>query len=561
MSGLNEYIQILNGMSHAEIAEAEAAADVILQEHGMKWLPNPGPQQEAYYCLADQLLYGGMAGGGKSDLIIGLATQSHRRSLLLRRQNLEVVDLYERCIDIVGHEDGFAKSPQARWNMPDGRLIMFGGCQYPGDEKKYKGQAKDFIGVDEATEFQEHQIEYVTQWLRTKEKGPDGKRQRCRLVLATNPPTTAEGEWVIRWFAPWVDPEHELYGVVKNGELLYWQRLEDDTFRFEFEPFQIANDPQTGEPIMSRSRTFIRSTLQDNPDLAEGGEYAAELASKPMELRRRYERGEFVGDPNDDEFQVIPTLWVLAAQQRWKDCGGKPPEGAMMTAMGVDIAQGGKDSTVLAPRYGEFFADLIERPGIETPDGPTAAGVILMHLRHGAQVNIDLGGGYGGSAFDFLRGNEAAKLYGFVPSGGSTARTRDGKMTFKNTRAEAYWLLREALEPSSEFNICLPPDAKLRADLCAPTWKLVTGGHVQLESKEDIKKRIGRSPDKGDAVVISWFTGASRQRNGQKHVHRTHVNNLPTYTNQGKREDRRRVGRGRHQGGGYGNNYSSGEQG
>ena len=51
----------------------------------MAWVPNPGPQAQAFLCEADELFYGGEAGGGKTDLGIGLALSAHKRSLLLRR--------------------------------------------------------------------------------------------------------------------------------------------------------------------------------------------------------------------------------------------------------------------------------------------------------------------------------------------------------------------------------------------------------------------------------------------------------------------------------------------
>jgi hypothetical protein len=49
----------------------------------MAWVPNPGPQTQAFLCEADELFYGGEAGAGKTDLGIGLALTEHKRSLLL----------------------------------------------------------------------------------------------------------------------------------------------------------------------------------------------------------------------------------------------------------------------------------------------------------------------------------------------------------------------------------------------------------------------------------------------------------------------------------------------
>ena len=141
----------------------------------------------------------------------------------------------------------------------------------------------------------------------------------------------------------------------------------------------------------------------------------------PEALRKRYERGDFTAGAEDDEFQVIPTDWIRAAQDRWTP---QIPAGAQMTALGVDVAQGGKDCTVFAPRYGSYFAELKVWKGIETKDGPAVAGRIITHIRDAAQVNIDLGGGWGGSAYDHLKETEIAVL-GVVPSGGSTEPDRN----------------------------------------------------------------------------------------------------------------------------------------
>ena len=76
----------------------------------------------------------------------------------------------------------------------------------------------------------------------------------------------------------------------------------------------------------------------------------------------------------------------------------------------------------------------------------------------------------------------------------------------RNVRAAAYWKFREALDPENESTVCLPPDTELLHDLCAPTWSLDRGsGKIVIEDKPDIKKRIGRSPDCADAVVLAWW--------------------------------------------------------
>ena len=82
------------------------------------------------------------------------------------------------------------------------------------------------------------------------------------------------------------------------------------------------------------------------------------------------------------------------------------------------------------------------------------------------------------------------------------ALDRSGSLPFFNKRAEWWWRMREALDPDSGEDLALPPDPALRADLCAPRWGRMARG-IKIETKDETIKRIGRSPDKGDAVVYA----------------------------------------------------------
>jgi hypothetical protein len=107
----------------------------------LAWVPNAGPQHEAYLCEADELFYGGQAGGGKTDLGLGLAFTAHRRSLILRRLNKDAVKLIERGAEILGRRDGFNGVLQ-RWKVGR-RLTMFCGCEYEDDKQQFKGDPYD----------------------------------------------------------------------------------------------------------------------------------------------------------------------------------------------------------------------------------------------------------------------------------------------------------------------------------------------------------------------------------------------------------------------------------
>jgi hypothetical protein len=77
-------------------------------------------------------------------------------------------------------------------------------------------------------------------------------------------------------------------------------------------------------------------------------------------------------------------------------------------------------------------------------------------------------------------------------------------MGFANRRAEAWWGLREALDPEYNDDVCLPDDPDLIEELTTPTYRVLTGGKYLIESKDDIRSRLGgRSTDSADAVIMA----------------------------------------------------------
>ena len=90
-----------------------------------------------------------------------------------------------------------------------------------------------------------------------------------------------------------------------------------------------------------------------------------------------------------------------------------------------------------------------------------------------------------------------------VFSEASVGRTRDGLLTFANKRSELWWQFREALDPVQGDGLALPPDRRLAAQLAAPTWRL-RGNAIVIESKDEIRKRLGTSTDDADAVILAW---------------------------------------------------------
>lgn len=494
---LNDILQALDALPVGErdkvIADAQSMTD------GMLFLPNAGPQLEAYYSEADELFYGGGAGCGKSSLLCGLAVNEFPKGIIFRREYPQIRGLVDEVARIIGTRDGY-NSQERVWKLPNGHVLEFGSVQHEDDKEKYQGRAHPLKGFDEITAFTESQYRFLIGWARDADP-----LQRCRVVCTGNPPMTAEGIWVIKYWAPWLDPTHP--NPAKPGDLRWFTTVDGEDLEVDGRGPHVINDRE----VYAKSRTFIGGRLEDNPDLLESG-YAATLEAMPEPMRTMLREGRFDVAAKDQDWQVIPTQWVMAAQSRWTPEGRS---GNMMTAMGFDPAGGGRDSAELAIRYGGWYAEMISARGEETADGSAAAATIVKHRRDICGVVIDVGGGYGGQVTMRLKDNDVDSI-GFNGAAASTMKTRDGKLNFINKRAEAWWRMREELDPDQEGGSCiaLPPDPELRADLCAPTWTLSARG-IQIESKEEIRKRIGRSPGKGDAVVMALSPGGHAVKRNQ----------------------------------------------
>lgn len=451
------------------------------------WVPLPGPQSLAYESDADVTFYGGAAGGGKTDLAVGLALTAHQRAIIYRRVGTELIGIIDRMTEILGSKDGFNGQDDI-WRL-QGRQIEFGSCRALGDEKKYQGRAHDLKVFDEVPNFLEAQVRFLMGWMRSPTKG-----QRKRVLFTGNPPTDSEGEWVIKFFAPWLDPQYSGKKAL-SGEIRWFAMLDGKDVEVpNGDPFIHTYEDGKTEKIQPQSRTFILSKVQDNAFLMATG-YEATLQALPEPLRSQMLNADFSAGKDANPYQVIPTAWVEAAQARWKEEGKKGP----MSSVGVDVARGGKCFTVISRRHGSWYDKLLRYPGAMTPDGPSVAAFAIGAAQHGAPIHVD-SIGVGTSPVDHLK---SAGVHVVPINGADTGKgytDKSGRLTFYNLRAKLWWGLREMLDPTSSDPIAIPPGQEIKADLCAPLWSL-KNGKILIESKEDLIGRIGRSPDDGDAIV------------------------------------------------------------
>lgn len=488
---LDELVSRITAMP--EDARAQLAGEVAASTKEMRFVPLPGPQTEAYLSKADVLLYGGQAGGGKSFLLMGLASQEHTRSIIFRRESSQTDGLEEAGKAIIGASANF-NGTDKEWKWAEGRSVKLAGMQLADDWNKHAGRERDLMGFDEAGEFLRQQVSSLFGWNR----GPDG--QRCRVILASNPPRSSDGYWMTEWFAPWLDLQWP--NPAKPGELRYAHMI-DGSPLWVSGPDDLSS---TGDSPLSF--TFIPAKLSDNP-YRDTPEYRSKLESLPEPLRSQLKFGDFAAGTIDGINQVIPTDWVQQAQSRWTP---QRPVGVPMCAIGVDVAQGGTDQTVLAARFDGWYPPIEAIPGVETPSGAEVAGKVIARRHDNARIIVDLGGGWGGDALAHLTANQVDAI-GYMGVKDSVQRTRDNQLRFSNVRTEAYWRFREALDPYTQEGspIQLPPDRELLADLTAATYETKSGKGgmvIHLEPKDKLVKRLGRSTDKGDAVVMAWWSGA-----------------------------------------------------
>jgi hypothetical protein len=492
----------------------------------MAWVPNPGPQTQAYLSAADVLLYGGQAGGGKSHLMLGWGINEAEAGIIFRRELTQTDGLEADGKKILGSKGWNGQDHE--WSLPSDRSLKLAGMREADSWMGHAGRERDFYGYDEAGEFLEVQVASLFAWLRAK------PGRRTRVVLASNPPRTSDGYWMLDWFGPWLDESHQHYPTAA-GELRWAVYIAKDLSNQPGQMVWVDGPGEykiQGETYIARSYTFIPASLEDNP-YRNTPEYRAQLQNLPEPLRSQLLKGDFKAGLIDNAYQVIPSMWVRAAQQRWQARAGKPPDDIPMCAIAIDPTGGGEDDAVLAQRFDSFFAELVKVPGKDIPKnrlGTHQAGLIVTNRRDNADVIVDMGGGYGGPIVNHLSENNEIECLGYRGAGASTKRTADRKYGFTNVRSAAYWAMREALDPDQPggSKVCLPPDKRLMAGLCAPTYE-VKGQEIKIEAKskneggvKGVVERLGWSPNEADAVVMAnwagprWATHASQWIDGQQ---------------------------------------------
>lgn len=221
--------------------------------------------------------------------------------------------------------------------------------------------------------------------------------------------------------------------------------------------------------------------------------------------------------PDASSDTIIPLAWVEAAVERWKAsvAADKEPDPDLRRQRqsmpeyvpagdpeeaGIDWAEFGDDETVLAIRQGRRLLPLkawSKREPMEAVG--LAVREIQQQCRRFRQVLVKSDAiGVGAGPTSRLR------ELGMRVSAVKVSQAPRNRNEFEDMTTELWFHLRELLRPDNPHPIALPPDDKLIGDLTGRKYRITSSGKLQAEPKDQYRKRLGRSPDRGDAVVLAF---------------------------------------------------------
>lgn len=200
--------------------------------------------------------------------------------------------------------------------------------------------------------------------------------------------------------------------------------------------------------------------------------------------------------PNQEPNTLIPMDWIELAMER------VVPQNEGLLCVGCDVAWEGDDDTVIASMRGRQVKALEVYHGQDTMVTADKLDVHLIASDAFGYVDA-IGIGAGVYSREAQRGRQ---VHAVVVSEDAIGKweDKDAKDHFQNLRAQVAWKLREALDPSNPLAIALPKDLQMQAQMSAIKYKTnETSGKIQIQPKKDMKKDLGYSPDKFDAIALA----------------------------------------------------------
>jgi hypothetical protein len=329
-----------------------------------------------------------------------------------------------------------------------------------------------------------------------------------RLVVLGNPPTDETDTW-FEWFSE-----------LDNVNTIHVPYTDTPNFTGEITPICVRCGPRVPEHTISKhltSRTSIEEVRAMYPDENDPYVRAFLYAEFPTGNTAKAIPMSFIQKAlpvptyEVDGVKVVDEEWIKRSKRT----------GAIR--LGIDVAADGGDEVVVAKRDGWHGTIVHHSSGPENENAVQVAGKIMPFIIEAAQqhtkrgitepvmVNVDRNG-VGWGVTGFLQTWVTEQHLNVVVVGVMVQDKARNNTRFRNQRAEIWWNMREVLQ-NDEVEVTLGVDKLVLKQLNGPTYKTGTDGRIQIETKQEMRNRGVKSPDRGDALMLAYYDSPSKRRN------------------------------------------------